>query len=298
MMGRLALAQTGTAPDDRGMSTNPPYGRGPARPGQPPSGPWQRPAPGSYPYGWYPYPPPPQAPYPQPQAPYPPPVPPYEAPPADRPVDAEPAPAAWPSADPAPAEPPPAQPSVQASPTEAGDEHEAAPAPAVDRGPVAAGAILASIGVFLLFGQLVTNAGLWIPLLLGLIFLGAFILRREYGFLVAGSIISGVGLGVILVDRVPGELSGAVLLLSVAAGFLAIWVVSALLRLPENHWWPLIPGGIVAVIGTIQLADADVFGALRWWPLVLIAAGALIVVNASRRSRHDGRAPRRGRHRT
>jgi hypothetical protein len=167
----------------------------------------------------------------------------------------------------------------------------------VDRGPIAGGIVLAAIGTFLLFAQLVDDAGLWIPLLLGLIFLGAFVIRREYGFLVAGSIISGVGLGVILADRVPGELSGAILMLSIAAGFLAIWAISALLRLPENHWWPFIPGGILAIVGVVQLADADVFGALRWWPLILIVVGALIVANAVRRPRPGADRGRRGRHR-
>jgi hypothetical protein len=157
--------------------------------------------------------------------------------------------------------------------------------PSVDRGPIVGGLILAGIGLFLLFAQLVPQAGTWIPLLIGLIFLGAFIVRREYGLLVAGSIISGVGLGVVLSSDVAGELSGAVLMLSIAAGFLAIWVVASLLRLPGNHWWPFIPGGILAFIGAIQLADADVGGVLRWWPLLLIGIGALIVAGAMRRSR-------------
>ena len=68
------------------------------------------------------------------------------------------------------------------------------------------------------------DIGIWIPLLVGLIFLGAFIVKREYGFLIAGSIISGVSLGVGLTTVVDDGLEGAVVLLSLAGGFIAIWV--------------------------------------------------------------------------
>ena len=148
---------------------------------------------------------------------------------------------------------------------------------------MAGGLFVIGLGLFLLFTQQVPDAGAWIPFFIGLIFLGAFVARREYGFLVAGSIISGVGVGVVLATAAPGELSGAVTMLSIAAGFLGIWVIGTLMQLPENHWWPFIPGGILAVVGAIQLADADVDGILRWWPIVLIGIGALIVGNAALR---------------
>jgi hypothetical protein len=149
-----------------------------------------------------------------------------------------------------------------------------------DRGPIIGGFIVAGIGVFLLFGQLVSNAGQWIPLFVGLIFLAAFVARREYGFLVPGCIITGVGAGIVLAERAPDDLSGAAMLLSIAAGFLAIWVVGALLRLPDNHWWPFIPGGILALVGVMQLADARVGGGIRLWPLVIVALGVLIIGRA------------------
>jgi hypothetical protein len=146
--------------------------------------------------------------------------------------------------------------------------NEPGPAPAAgryaERRPIVGGLIVLGIGLFLLFGQHVPDAGQWIPLFIGLIFLGAFVVRREYGFLVAGSILSGVGAGIVLAGAAANALSGAVFMLSMAAGFVSIWVVATLLRIPGNHWWPFIPGGILALVGVIQLADADVDEVLRW----------------------------------
>jgi hypothetical protein len=98
--------------------------------------------------------------------------------------------------------------------------------------------------------------------------------------LVAGSIITGVGAGVVLQDVAPNDLSDAVTTLCIAAGFLSIWVVGTLLRLPGNHWWPFIPGGVLALVGASQVSEADVDGALRWWPLIIVAIGVLVIARA------------------
>ena len=172
-----------------------------------------------------------------------------------------------------------------------------------DRGAIVAGVVIIGIGVFFLLGQVVPNIGRWIPLLIGLLFLAAFIARREYGFLIPGCIISGVGVGVLLSESVDEQWSGAVVLLSVAGGFIAIWLVSVLLRAGDREWprgasrdaaralwWPLIPGGILALVAVIVLAeegfDSDL---LRWWPVLLIAAGVVILLSAlSRRGARPG----------
>lgn len=178
-----------------------------------------------------------------------------------------------------------APPAIQPATAEPSNDDQAAPPTdtrrPVDRGPIAGGFLVIGIGLFLLFAQTVPDAGLWIPLIIGLVFLAAFVARREFGFLVAGSIIAGVGAGIVLAQRAPGELSGAAMMLSMAAGFLAIWAISTALRLPEAHWWPFIPGGILAFIGVIQLTDA---GVLRWWPLILVAIGAIMIASTRRRS--------------
>jgi hypothetical protein len=146
-----------------------------------------------------------------------------------------------------------------------------------DRGALVAGIVVVGIGLFLLLAQLVPDTGTWIPLIVGLVFLTAGLYRREYGFLVPGGIISGVGVGVLLQQALDEPWDGVILLFSIAAGFASIWVLGKLMRLPENHPWPLIPAGIVALVAAVQLADADVDGVLRWWPLVIVGLGVVLI---------------------
>jgi hypothetical protein len=69
-------------------------------------------------------------------------------------------------------------------------------------------------------------------------------------------------------------------LLGLGGGFLLIYVVSALRGRAPGDWWPLIPGGILTVIGLMLAANAT--GALavigRWWPAVLVIAGLFIIL--------------------
>ena len=167
-----------------------------------------------------------------------------------------------------------------------------------------AGVIIIGIGLFFLLAQVVPDLGRWIPLLVGLPFLAAFVIKREYGFLIPGCIISGVGVGVLLSGAVDDRWSGAVVLLSIAGGFIAIWLVSVLLRAVDKDWprgpsreaaqalwWPLIPGGILLLVALIVLAEEGFENdLLQWWPLLLIAVGLVILVaDLSRRRRDPGR---------
>ena len=88
-------------------------------------------------------------------------------------------------------------------------------------------------------------------------------------------------------------------LLSTAAGFIAIWVVTRLLRLGDKEWprgmgreaaggqwWPLIPGGILALIGVVVLSEEGFESdLLRWWPLLIIGVGVVVLVSALSRRR-------------
>lgn len=154
-----------------------------------------------------------------------------------------------------------------------------------DRGALVAGIVIIGIGLLLLLAQLVPDTGTWIPLVVGLVFLAAALYRREYGFLVPGGIISGVGVGVLLEPALDEPWAGAVMPLSIAAGFASIWVLGQLMRLPQNHPWPLVPASIIALVAGVQLADADVDGVMRWWPLIVIAFGVVIIGSALIRRR-------------
>lgn len=143
------------------------------------------------------------------------------------------------------------------------------------------GAILIGIGLAFLAGQLIPNAGNFIVLAIGLTFLAAFAVTREYGFLVPGGIVSGVGAGVVIASEMPGAEGGALFMLAIGSGFIAIWVIGLIFHVPENHPWPLIPGLIMGGIGAASLAGTRYaeIGRLGW-PIALIALGAALLLRA------------------
>ncbi|HLF02408.1 MAG TPA: hypothetical protein VI547_10565, partial [Anaerolineales bacterium] len=77
------------------------------------------------------------------------------------------------------------------------------------------------------------------------------------------------------------ERQGAIFLLCFALGWVTITVLS-LLTARKFVWWPLIPGGIMALIGGSLLAGGAALEALKWfgmfgWPLLLIGIGLYII---------------------
>lgn len=141
------------------------------------------------------------------------------------------------------------------------------------------GLVLVGIGVLLLAAQFVPDAGRYVPLILGLAFLAAGLVRRTYGLVVPGGILTGVGAGVVLNAIVPDAPTGSLILFCLAGGFIGIWVVGLLLRLPENHWWPFVPATIIALAG-LAVLDQEHLDALRFWPVVLVVIGIAVIVNS------------------
>jgi hypothetical protein len=140
-----------------------------------------------------------------------------------------------------------------------------------------AGLVIAGLGLFFLAAQLEPDVGRYVALILGLALMAVFVLRRDYGFLVPGSILTGIGIGLALDPALQPQAQGSVMMLSLAGGFLGIWVIGTVYRLPQNHWWPLIPGGILTLVGLVQLSRSDVDHALRLWPIILVLIGALVL---------------------
>lgn len=157
-------------------------------------------------------------------------------------------------------------------------------APRSDPGGLVAGLVIAGLGLFFLAGQLEPDIGRFVTLVIGLGLLAVFVVTREYGFLVPGSILTGVGIGVALEPATNGAADSGVMMLALAGGFLGIWLLGSLYRLPQNHWWPLIPGGILTLIGLVQVSRTDVEGAFRMWPVILIILGALVLGRTLTRS--------------
>jgi hypothetical protein len=152
--------------------------------------------------------------------------------------------------------------------------------PASDPGGLVAGLVIAGIGLFFLAGQLEPDIGRFVTMFIGLALLAVFVVTRQYGFLVPGSILTGIGIGIVLDGAASGQAEAGVMMLALAGGFLGIWVIGSIYRLSENHWWPLIPGGILTLIGMVQVTQTDVAGALRLWPVVLIVLGAFLLAKA------------------
>jgi hypothetical protein len=156
------------------------------------------------------------------------------------------------------------------------------------------GLILILGGLLALAGQFVTVSlggyfGTLLLLGLGLIFMVAGILTREEGWFIPGGILTGLGAGVALMAspwaaRLPGE-EGGWFLLVFAAGWALIPIMTAIFG-EETHWWALIPGGIIGLVGAAVLFGGVFIEVLEWagklWPLILIIVGGLLLWKARR----------------
>ena len=139
------------------------------------------------------------------------------------------------------------------------------------------GLILIALGVlFLLSRNLNLGGSIWL-IGVGAIFLLAYFTSRSYGWLIPGCILVGLGVGDAL------GMSD----LGLGLGFIAIFAVDTLVRGRASHWWPLIPGVIIAgnafvdtnraFFRPIQTAISD------WWPLLLVVLGVLILFRGTGR---------------
>lgn len=168
-----------------------------------------------------------------------------------------------------------------------------------NRNALIGGLILIFGGALAFIGQVVPDNwglgfGLLVLLGLGLAFHIAGLLTREPGWFIPGGILTGIGAGVALVDGplaqlipaglLPGD-EGGLFMLAFAGGWFLIVLTTALFT-DETHWWPLIPGGIMLLIG-LAAGFGSVFGTIlsllgRAWPIALIAAGLYILYQARR----------------
>lgn len=154
------------------------------------------------------------------------------------------------------------------------------------------GIVLIVIGLLALAAQFV-EFGEWLGLLilpgLGLIFFAWGIATRESGLMIPGGILSGLGLGTLLITVGPfagaeADFQGGIFMLAFALGWVLIPIVSALVT-GDNHWWAVIPGGIMALIGAALIFGGVAFTALEWmgriWPVFLILGGLYILLRRS-----------------
>ena len=155
------------------------------------------------------------------------------------------------------------------------------------REAVVGGTLLIAIGALVLLAQNIKSEDLgllFLPALGGLFFI-AGIVGQQAGFIIPGGILTGIGLGAIFTQTpsmAPTETAqGGVFFIGFALGWYLIPMLSKLFT-RETHWWALIPGTIMALIGGALLLGGAALNVLefvgRWWPLVLMALGLTIIV--------------------
>lgn len=145
------------------------------------------------------------------------------------------------------------------------------------------GAVLIVIGAALLLGQLVGGTEQFVLLGIGLLLLVLFAVSRNPGTLIGGSIVTGLGAGVLVAANTGGDIAGAAVLFGLGLGFVGVWVVGTLLRVEGTAIWPLIPGAIMIVLGVVVLAGSEGTRALEvLGPALLIGLGVVVVVAALR----------------
>lgn len=148
------------------------------------------------------------------------------------------------------------------------------------------GLILIAIGTALLLILTTDVGGEVIVGLLGIGFLIAYAFTRSYGYLVPGSILTGLG-GGLLVAAQDGPDEAVVL--GLGLGFVAIAVINrGLDQATAGWWWPLIPGGVLVFVGASALLNTLDLGRFVV-PIVLIAVGAGLLLRGGGRASTDRR---------
>jgi hypothetical protein len=149
--------------------------------------------------------------------------------------------------------------------------------------------ILIVVGLLALLPNIVTvpeTVGLLVPIGLGLVFLAWGLLTRRFGVTVPGCILTGLGAGVILAqpqtNALSGNVTGGIIVLGLAAGFCGIAIMNLLFN-QKPFWWPLIPGVILGVVGTLLTVDSRESMNLleqigRYWPVILLVIGAWMLL--------------------
>jgi hypothetical protein len=138
-------------------------------------------------------------------------------------------------------------------------------------------------GLLLQVVQPSTSVGGLIVIVIGLGLLGAFAYTRQYGYLVPGGIMTGLGAGLIASESITlstDEGTAGVIVLGLGLGFLSIWVIGALVRVAQHHWWPFIPGGILVLVGAALIIGDQAIQLLDYWGVVVIALGLVVLWRA------------------
>jgi hypothetical protein len=147
-----------------------------------------------------------------------------------------------------------------------------------------AGTMLVVAGLFILGNRLFPDVLPVMPLIIGLLFLGLFFLTRSAWSAVAGSVLVGVGIGVLVVKGSDSDVGTGGFLISLAGGFFLAWILGLLFSIRSLRWWPIVPGLVLLVTGAVVTSGhmgRDVINAAAdWWPLLLVLMGVFLLYRA------------------
>lgn len=113
------------------------------------------------------------------------------------------------------------------------------------------------------------------------------LVSRVWGLLIPGCVILGVGGGILIHKAfgLGGTGKGGVFLICMAAGWFLLTLLSAV-GFRKRVLWPMIPGGVLALIGAIQLSGSDArayFSLLNdYWPIAAIVVAVWILFTSAR----------------
>ena len=150
------------------------------------------------------------------------------------------------------------------------------------------GITLVAIGLIVAAGFFIEGVSQYTLVAVSLTLLASFALSREYGYAIPAGITGGLGTAVLLIadQTFAAQYTPAVFFLSLAGGFLAVWILGLGADPRERHPWPLVPAIILGAIGLAFASGQP--GAVDW---VRVAIAAVIVIAGVgmllRRDGHD-----------
>jgi hypothetical protein len=159
------------------------------------------------------------------------------------------------------------------------------------------GIALIVIGVLALIATLIQSElfGLLIVPVVGILLLLYGGISGRVGFMIPGSIVTGVGLGTLISQELMPDanatVQSGVIVIGLALGFLAIPPIRQV-SASRHPFWPWIPGGILLIVGICLIVGGPLLNVLAFigtyfWPLVLVAVGAYLLWRAYNPSQRD-----------
>jgi hypothetical protein len=157
---------------------------------------------------------------------------------------------------------------------------------------LALGIVLISIGIAILLARWL-NLDDYLVLLIGAGLLGWGALSRRPGLIIPGGVLAGIGLGIMVYEGpwiIPATNPNGLFLLCFALGWFLITLLTGLFT-RCTLWWPIIPGGIMAVLGGAVLLTGNARIVQDQSALIpsalLILIGMYLIIRWSRGPNHD-----------